>query len=143
MNKELILIRGLPGSGKSTLAKRIKEGYQYAFVYEADDYFYDETGKYNYDFKHIKTAHEKCQQNTLERLAFLIEYDLNGAVIVSNTFTTKKELAPYFNIAKDLAIIPKVILCQNSYGSIHGVPEETMIKMRNRFEYDITELFNG
>jgi hypothetical protein len=60
---------------------------------------------------------------------------------VSNTFTTKKELQPYFDIAKEYGIIPTVILCQNSFGSVHNVPEETLKRMADRFEYDIGELY--
>jgi hypothetical protein len=62
-------------------------------------------------------------------------------VIVSNTFTTKKELRPYFNLAKHYDIIPVVIVCQNQFESIHDVPSETLEKMKSRFQYNIDELF--
>ena len=130
---ELILIRGLPGSGKSTLAlnRFCRNGY---YLVEADMYFYNK-GEYKFDPKKLYQAHKWCQERT--DLTLGLDYN----VVVSNTFTTKKELRPYFTIAKKYGIIPIVILCQDNFGSVHNVPEETMEKMRKRFEYDISDLF--
>lgn len=127
-----MLIRGLPGSSKSTLAKMF--GIYQCFHIEADMYFM-KTGEYVFDARLLHKAHNWCQEMTERYLRD--NYD----VVVSNTFTTKKELRPYFTIAKKYGIIPTVILCQNNFGSVHNVPEETMEKMRKRFDYDISDLF--
>jgi predicted kinase len=129
----LILIRGLPGSGKSTLAKsmRIDENYLHL---EADMYFM-KNGEYVFNRNELNSAHEWCQLKTDLHLSNHIN------VIVSNTFTTIKELRPYFEIAKTYDIIPTVIYCQNQFESIHNVPEETIEKMKKRFVYDLTPLF--
>ena len=63
--KELFLLRGLPGSGKSTLAKSISEVH-----YEADMYFVDADGNYNFDATLLKDAHNWCQ--TITRMAMNI-----------------------------------------------------------------------
>ena len=58
--KKLLLIIGIPGSGKSTLAKRIKaENPEFATanIWEADMFFIDENGNYNWDPNYIKSAH--------------------------------------------------------------------------------------
>jgi len=129
---KLILVRGLPGSGKSTIAKSLRNYNTYHF--EADAYFMVD-GVYKFDKANICAAHMWCQQET--------EWHLNQgcSVICSNTFTTKKELKPYFEIAKKFGIIPNVILCQNQFQNVHLVPEETMTRMKDRFCYDISSLF--
>jgi hypothetical protein len=60
---------------------------------------------------------------------------------VSNTFTTRRELKPYFNLAKEFGIVPVVYLAQNQFQNVHNVPAEKLQKMRDRFQYDISELF--
>lgn len=133
----LILIRGVPGSGKSTLAKIICDGgYPGSVIFEADMFFV-KAGQYNFDRTKLREAHAWCMEMTVAAL----ERDLTA--IVSNTFTTSKELKPYFEIAKRFGITPTVHLCQNDWGSIHGVPPDTMEAMRSRFQYDISHLFKG
>lgn len=143
MESKLILIRGLPGSGKSTLARELARQEEYDWVaptikhFEADMYHMDKNGTYHWTPEEVGNAHYWCQQMTEHSLS------QDYTVIVSNTFTTLKELKPYFTIAEKFSIIPTVIHCQNNYGSIHNVPEETMKKMRNRFIFDISPLFEG
>ena len=128
---QLILIRGLPGSGKSTLARIIR---RFGYIHIETDQFWGED--YNFDISRIKEAHEWCQNRTKTYLK-------DGMwVIVANTFTTKKEMRPYFEMAKELDVKVQVILCQGQWENIHNVPEQVLEKMKNRFEYDISELFN-
>lgn len=137
MIQSLTIIRGVPGSGKSTLAKKIMTsiGNLVTEHFEADMFFYKD-GVYCYDGMQIGAAHQWCQERTDDALF----YKFN--VIVSNTFTTIKEMKPYFLIAKKYGIIPQIIHCQNEYGSIHGVPDEVMQKMRQRFSYDLAPLYD-
>ncbi len=139
---ELILVRGIPGSGKSTLARDLMNYYlreygniQYVNHFEADQYFVDEQGKYNFDAAKLNQAHNWCIEQTRECL------EHGDTVIVSNTFTTKRELKPYFDMAREFGIVPVVYLAQNQFKNVHGVPEEKLQKMRDRFQYDISELF--
>lgn len=131
----LVLVRGLPGSGKTTTALKYGESIQTNWShYEADHFFINDKGEYDWDRRKIREAHEWCQTKTKE--------DLNKGytVIVSNTFTTIRELEPYFDIAREYSITPTVILCQNDWGSVHNVPPDTMDAMRKRFQYDISVL---
>lgn len=128
----LVLIRGLPGSGKSTIAKSFSDDFVHL---ETDMFWYDANGNYNFDISRIKEAHEWCQRVTHKNL------EVGFDTIVSNTFTTKKELKPYFDIAKEFGIVPNVILCQNQWQNVHNVPQEALDRMKARFEYDISELF--
>jgi tRNA uridine 5-carbamoylmethylation protein Kti12 len=139
MMKNLILVRGTPGSGKTTLARNLCNLLDNVMArhYEADMYFEDAQGNYNFDAERLVLAHGWCLRKTREAL------EENRTVIVSNTFTTKRELKPYFNLAKEFFIVPVVYLAQNQFPNVHNVPAEKLQKMRDRFQYDIQELFEA
>jgi hypothetical protein len=61
--------------------------------------------------------------------------------MVTNTFTTMKEMQAYLDVAGRLDIKLKVVEMRTQYGSIHGVPEATMEKMRARW-VTLPENFN-
>ena len=120
----LILIRGLPGSGKSTIAKNIAAVCGYVHV-EADMFWIDGYGNYNFDISRLRDAHEWCRDYTYQ----LINRD-GQDVVVSNTFTQKWEMSPYFQISDRAA----VLTCRGNFGSIHNVPQDVVEKMRARWE---------
>jgi adenylate kinase family enzyme len=55
MEKTIYIVRGCPGSGKSTFAKTLG-----GIHIEADQYFVDADGNYNFDGSKIKNAHAWC-----------------------------------------------------------------------------------
>lgn len=127
----LTLIRGIPGSGKTTLARQLMIVFgETGAHFEADQYF-EKSGTYEFDMTKIGRAHYECQMNTYKALT------QGKNVIVSNTFTMLKEIDPYADMCFDFNIIPQIIICQGTYGSIHNVPDETMDRMRKRFQYAI------
>jgi len=121
--KKLIIVRGLPGSGKSTYARRLVEEGQAHVVAEADDYFTDEDGSYNFDPAALQQAHSYCQIKCETWL------NLDLTVVVANTFTKEWEIAPYRAIAKRTGAELEIITMRGNYGSIHGVPDEVIKKM--------------
>lgn len=136
MPARLTLIRGLPGSGKSTLAKQLVQGLG-GVHYEADQYFIDPiTGEYEFDINRLIDAHDTCQDMTICALK------AGSHVIVSNTFTTLREMHVYFDMAAEYGVSPNVILCQMNFGSIHGIPHQTFMRMKKRFQYDIAPLLS-
>jgi predicted kinase len=132
---KLTIVRGLPGSGKSTLAKHLASS-KIDVVHIETDQFWMVDGEYKFDMTRLREAHAWCQTRVREYL----ERDYH--VVVSNTFTTQREMEPYFEMAKELGIRPQVILCQGQFGNIHNVPLDTLAKMAERFEYDLPKLWS-
>ena len=134
---DLILIRGIPGSGKSTKAKELIKQIPGAIHVEADMYFVNADGEYNFDAARLGDAHRWCQETAAAALS------IGQTAIVSNTFTTIKELRPYFEMCNSiLGTYPLVHTCTGNYQNVHGVPAEKLEQMRARFAWDISELFN-
>ena len=135
MSKELILVRGLPGSGKSTTAKLLGAGGSGYAHFEADMYFMED-GVYKFDPAKIKDAHNWCQNSVAQ--AMLINYTSghNSTIIVSNTFTQDWEMKPYYEMAKQWDYKVFSIIVENRHGgeNVHGVPEDKLEIMKNRFE---------
>lgn len=123
---QLVLIRGLPGSGKSTMARALcKAGFEW---FEADAYHLNDQGDYCYAPTNVKAAHEWCQRETFKALE-------NGKrVVVSNTFTRRFEMDPYFEMAKTFGIEPNVLEATGNWPNTHGVPAKVVEKMRQRWE---------
>lgn len=124
MSKDLFLVRGLPSSGKTKLAHKLC-----ANVVSADDYFYDDEGNYNFNANELSQAHSLCREMVYNNL-------VNGnSVAVANTFTTEKEMKPYFELADKYDYTVTTIIVESRHGNKndHRVPDETIEKMRNRF----------
>jgi len=125
----LTIVRGLPGSGKSTLAAAIasKVTSRVSYHFEADQYF-EQSGQYVFDPKLLPAAHADCLART--RMALTA----GAHVFVSNTFTQRWEYQPYLDMAAELGVKVQVIEVHGDFGSIHNVPDETITRMRNRWE---------
>jgi hypothetical protein len=106
-------------------------------VCEADKYFIDDDGNYNFDFTKIKDAHKWCQ-DTVETYMkdSLINDQFYREIAVSNTFTQEWEMKPYFELAKEYGYKVFTVVVENRHGgkNIHGVPEDKLEAMKNRFE---------
>lgn len=130
---KLTLIRGLPGSGKSTYASAVQ-----GLHFEADQFFEDLHGNYEYDINLIAVAHDWCFSNTVRALR--CGYDC----IVSNTFTKMWELDRYLDIPRKLPDVKlSVIEMKTQYKNIHGVPDDKLKQMAARWEEIPEELIGG
>ena len=130
--KTLIIVRGLPGSGKSTYAKKLynnltAQGHVVKH-FESDSFWMNAYGEYSFNPMLLETAHRTCFLNTFFALKDKVSF-----VIVSNTFVKENDILEYTNEAKKYGAHVIVYRMENNFGSIHGVPEETMDKMRRGF----------
>ena len=131
--KNLYIVRGLPGSGKSTFAKSIAKPYQ---VFEADQYFM-KNGKYKFNPTKLKEAHNDCKNRVARRMRENLFNSLFfNNIVVSNTFTQDWEMKFYRNIAKRYGYKVHTIVVENRHEgvNIHGVPEDKLQVMEDRFE---------
>ena len=119
----LVLVRGLPGSGKSTLAKRHLDSFTRHF--ETDQFFMQD-GTYKFDGSKLKEAHAWCLASTKRIL------DAGGRVVVSNTFTQLWEMQPYLDLVRPEEVL--VIKATGEFRNEHGVPSESVQRMKARWE---------
>lgn len=119
MDKDLILLRGVPGAGKSTLAAMLC-GTESAVMVAADDFMYED-GVYKFSPSKLGNAHAQCLEAVRDAMA-----SNTSRVIVHNTLTTAKELAPYINAAEEYGYRVFSLVVENRHGSkdVHNVPEE-------------------
>lgn len=130
------------GSGKSTFAnkltnKLIKFGYKPTDIchFEADQFFMDENGNYNFVPTKLWLAHKQCLEKTKKCLL------RDKIVIVANTFATKKEMKPYFDFAEENDIPVEVYRCTGEYQNVHGVPDDVVVAKRKQMEDVLNEEF--
>lgn len=119
----LILVRGIPGSGKTTFARELCDKNTTLTHLETDMYWENEGIPFNP--KYLKEAHEWCQDHARETLR------IGMPVVVSNTFTQLWEMKPYLDMVDGDAVVYRMT---GDYGSVHGVPQKTIDRMRSRFE---------
>jgi ABC-type molybdenum transport system ATPase subunit/photorepair protein PhrA len=131
--KNLYLLRGLPGSGKSTLARMMSDVH-----FEADMFFLNNDGVYNFNPSKLKNAHEWCQNQVHN--AMILNHTTGGLsnsnIVVSNTFTQEWEMEPYYEFARAWGYKVFSIIVENRHGGVneHGVPDDKLEQMKNRFE---------
>ena len=125
--KKLVLLRGLPGAGKSTFAKLL------GGKHIETDMFFMVGGEYKFDASKLKEAHLWCQNECDRLMGWGVD------VVVSNTFTQEWEMQHYYDLAKKHGYTVFSLIVENRHGGVneHNVPEETLIKMKNRFEINL------
>jgi predicted kinase len=85
-------------------------------------------GEYKFNPNILGAAHFWCQKS--------VENDMKAGknVIVSNTSLTPKERRPYIKLAKDYGYEIEVIECNGGFKNIHGVPDETIERMKKKYK---------
>lgn len=121
----LFIVRGHPGSGKSTYARHLIDTNLATIHIENDTFFTDAAGNYAFDI----TKHEQAKQWCLEQVQSSLEQGLD--TVVSNTFTTVKELQPYL----DLGYRTQVIEMDLNYIDTHRVPKDIVNVKKKAFEH--------
>ncbi|KAG2457351.1 N42L2 protein, partial [Polypterus senegalus] len=93
---KLFILRGLPGSGKSTLARQIRNEFGSAEIFSTDDFFRDEFGRYHFNARELREAHEWNKKRAREAM----EEGLNP-IIIDNTNIHAWEMKPYVRMGLD------------------------------------------
>ncbi len=94
---------------------------------EADMYFINPQGEYQFNGNKIQAAHAWCLQQTRACL------QQQGSVVVSNTFTQLWEIRPYHALAVKMGVEFAIYQCTGQYPNIHNVPDSHIKKMRKRW----------
>lgn len=96
----------------------------------ADDY-HTRNGDYLWDSQNVRAAHEWCRRKCRRFMEV-------GAkmVVIANTNTTVEEMQTYFNLAEIYGYMVFSVVVENRHGNtnVHDVPDETIKKMRDRFQ---------
>jgi hypothetical protein len=143
--KTLLIVRGLPGSGKSTFVNMmysllgygpleepdgVQEPIHEAFTNCCADHYMGS----DFDPSRLKECHTKCQEKA--QAAMSVGCNL---VVVSNTSTQEWEMNPYLEWAELYGYRVHSIIMENRHNgtSIHGVPEDKLEVMKQRFEVSL------
>lgn len=135
MSRLLILLRGVPGAGKSTFAQHM---WSDGVIFEADKFFIEPDGAYQFRPERLKDAHEWCRgqvQAAMEQ-NHLTAGQHYPEIVVSNTFTQEWEMQAYLDLANQFQYHVVSLIVENRHGgkNVHGVPEEKVQQMRDRFQ---------
>lgn len=141
MSKIVYILRGISGAGKSTLAAELNMlaywNKQIAAYCSADPFFIN-NGEYFFEQSKLGAAHEYCR--TSFQVAINDNIDL---IIVDNTNTQHREYKFYKEEAVKAGYQVQVIIVGEftdeavelyAQRNAHGVPIETIRKMRDRFQ---------
>lgn len=128
MKRDLIIVRGIPGSGKSTFAGLIGKA-----ICCADDYFTYGTD-YRWSSDKVSAAHDWSQRKCRRFMKAGVE-----RIIVANTSTRVREMQPYMDLAEQFGyrVFTVIVESRHCNKSVHNVPEETLEKMRARFNIQL------
>ncbi len=131
MNKKLYLIRGVSGSGKSSFVKSLMD--KKSVSLSADDWMVTK-GKYAFSKNRLPIVHRICLDQTEKKMNSRVE-----KIFVHNTFTTSKELKPYYKLAEKYGYDVHSIVMENRHGgqNVHDVPEDTIVSQKQKFQLQL------
>jgi tRNA uridine 5-carbamoylmethylation protein Kti12 len=146
MNNTCYILRGLPGTGKSRLAKLIKEanaGDYHVEIFSTDDLFINAEGIYEFDAHLLKWHHEENLRQATRFFNGQPRPSVGCIAIIDNTNTQNWEYEPYAKAAKEAGWDVQIITLDWNEHDIplyakrnkHGVPEEAIRRMADRWEY--------
>lgn len=144
MSGTLYIMRGLPGSGKSTatakLVKQAKDMGLSVVVCSTDDYHLELVDNvWKYVFKADKLG--QFHKYNLRDATCHMEHGVD-VVIIDNTNTTWKEIAPYAKAAKDCGYTVLVLEADTPWAfdvsectkrNTHEVPKDAISRMLERY----------
>jgi hypothetical protein len=96
--------------------------------------FFMINGEYRFDMNLLGAAHMWCRMRCEDFMK-----DEESTIVVSNTLTSEKELAPYIELAEKYQYRIVSLIVENRHGSksVHNVPNETLDRMEVRLKDSI------
>lgn len=120
----LHLFRGHPGSSKSTSAKKMFPG----VLLLENDMALMQDGQYNWTKDRVKQAISWCTASTRTAL------ENNFDVVVANTFTKKRFVAVYENIARECGAKFEVYRCIGNFKNVHCLGPKMVQQFKDAME---------
>ncbi len=133
--KYCIITRGVPGCGKSEFTDFIKTiSTEPAVECCTDDYWYDESGNYNFVPAKIGEAHAW----NFERFKAEIAKE-TPVLIQSNTNVVSEHFEAYKALAEENGYMVFVLIVENRHGGVnsHSVPQAALDRMESSLRGDI------
>ena len=139
MAKICYILKGLPGTGKSMLANALgNEG----SIFSTDSYFMVD-GEYQFDPSKLGDYHAENLRLATEFMERFGPYTSPANCVIDNTNTQHWEYEKYEEAAKENGFMVQVITVEWNINDIplyaernsHGVPEEAIYRMAERWEY--------
>lgn len=122
-----IIFRGPPGSGKSTAATKMFPN----LVKFENDMFLMRDGKYCWSKERVQDAIKWCAASVENALKNSVD------VVVANTFTKRRFIEKYRQIAEKYNAEFIVYRCTGNYQNVHNVSDELVESFRKAMEdYD-------
>ena len=121
ISKVVVILRGSSGCGKSSVAQLF--GGEVA-ICTADDYFYDELGKYNFNPDHLSIAHKQCQ----EKFVYALDNPDFDTVVVANTNTKEQDFQFYVAEAEKRGIMVFSLVVEKRHNGVntHETPDHVI-----------------
>lgn len=134
-SKTVIILSGVSGSGKSTYAEHLKSLDKEGTVICCADDYHMVDGKYQFDYKKLKAAHEQC----FDKFVKALDSPFIGNVIVANTNTSEKEYEKYKEHAEFFGATCFRIIVDNIHNNknIHNVPKGVLETQFTRLKHSL------
>ena len=139
MAKICYILRGLSGTGKSTLAKALGNK---GSIFSTDDLFMVD-GEYQFDPSKLGEYHAENLRLATEFMERFAPHTTPAICVIDNTNTQHWEYEKYLDAAKENGCMVQIISVDWKREDIplyaernsHGVPEEAIQRMADRWEY--------
>ena len=130
--KFVIIIRGTSGSGKTTFANLFADP---KVICTADDFFYDKSGKYNFDPSKLGDAHKACQN----KFECALKDDSVKLVIIANTNVRQSDYQYYVDKANEnnVKYISVVLEKRHDNKNVHSVPDFVLQRQHDSLKNDL------
>lgn len=142
MSAKVIIMRGPSGSGKSTLAQKYLDDFSglNKIIVSADNFMMVD-GVYAFHPSKLSSCHQKCFHAFVDACSKAFTLGEPSLIIVDNTNIKHWEFAPYETVAKKLGFEVEFAQPDGPWDAKlfaernkHGVPEEVIQSMIDRFE---------